>query len=178
MTDLEKVLKGLKLCSIDTEYWSEPCDICPYGKGDQDCVKSLMWDAVKVLNELHQDKMALEVKVASKGSEDAKLDEWCDQCNEYDQQKHCCPRFNHVIRNTVDELKKQEQWNYVKDGLPTTDDWLEVAILDEHGDTPFTYTSFGWYLEMAKVWIVDNDYRTDIYAWKPLSRAPEVVKGE
>ena len=158
------------------------------------CIECLSQNALDILIKLQSENKALQaqlqageqvintmkakLKAAGKGSEDAKLDEWCNQCNEYDQQKHCCPRFNHVIRNTVDELKKQEQWNYVKDGLPTTDDWMEVAILDEHGDTPFTYTSFGWYWEMAKGWIVDNDYRADIYAWKPLSRAPEVVKGE
>lgn len=39
--------------------------------------------------------------------EDAKLhyDEWCDSCQEYDHDKHCCPRWNKVIKNTVEELK-------------------------------------------------------------------------
>ena len=30
-----------------------------------------------------------------------KPDEWCIDCKEYDSQKHCCPRFNRVIRNTL-----------------------------------------------------------------------------
>jgi hypothetical protein len=34
-------------------------------------------------------------------------DEWCHDCSEYDQDKHCCPRFNKVIRNTVEEMKQQ-----------------------------------------------------------------------
>lgn len=32
-------------------------------------------------------------------------DEWCDSCQEYDHNKHCCPRWNKVIKNTVEELK-------------------------------------------------------------------------
>jgi hypothetical protein len=32
--------------------------------------------------------------------------EWCHDCKEYDQDKHCCPRFNKVIRNTVEEIKE------------------------------------------------------------------------
>lgn len=31
--------------------------------------------------------------------------EWCHDCKEYDQEKHCCHRFTKVIRNTVEELK-------------------------------------------------------------------------
>lgn len=32
--------------------------------------------------------------------------EWCSDCKEYDKERHCCPRWNSVIRNTVDELSK------------------------------------------------------------------------
>ena len=31
--------------------------------------------------------------------------EWCHDCKEYDQEKHCCHRWTKVIRNTVAELK-------------------------------------------------------------------------
>ena len=30
-------------------------------------------------------------------------DEWCTDCKEYDHEKHCCPRFNRVIRTTLNE---------------------------------------------------------------------------
>ena len=36
------------------------------------------------------------------------LDEWCDSCKEYDKEKHSCPRWNKVIKNTVDELKSAQ----------------------------------------------------------------------
>ena len=31
--------------------------------------------------------------------------EWCTDCKEYDQEKHCCPRWNKVIKKTIDEMK-------------------------------------------------------------------------
>ena len=34
-------------------------------------------------------------------------DEWCTDCKEYDQERHCCPRFNKVIRETVEEYKAE-----------------------------------------------------------------------
>lgn len=36
-----------------------------------------------------------------------RLDEWCDTCKEYDQQNHSCPRFNRVIRETLDDVRKE-----------------------------------------------------------------------
>ena len=33
--------------------------------------------------------------------------EWCHDCKEYDQNKHCCHRWTKVIRNTVNNLKTQ-----------------------------------------------------------------------
>ncbi len=40
-------------------------------------------------------------------------DEWCTDCKEYDQQKHSCPRWNRVIRQTVEDLKKQKTGHWV-----------------------------------------------------------------
>ena len=33
-------------------------------------------------------------------------DEWCTDCHEYDAEHHCCPRFNRVIRNAIDEYRE------------------------------------------------------------------------
>lgn len=35
------------------------------------------------------------------------LDEWCPDCKEYDAERHCCPRFNRVIRETLADMKKE-----------------------------------------------------------------------
>lgn len=47
-------------------------------------------------------------------------DEWCRTCSEYDHEKHCCPRFNRVIRNAVEEMKqpKTGHWIPVSERLP------------------------------------------------------------
>lgn len=41
-----------------------------------------------------------------------RFDEWCTECKEYDKERHCCPRFNHVIRTTLQEVqeRKKGQW--------------------------------------------------------------------
>lgn len=36
-----------------------------------------------------------------------KPDEWCTDCSEYDHERNCCPRFNRVIRKTLEE---QQEW--------------------------------------------------------------------
>ena len=36
-----------------------------------------------------------------------RLDEWCDDCKEYDKENHSCPRFNRVIRETLDDVRKE-----------------------------------------------------------------------
>ena len=30
-------------------------------------------------------------------------DEWCPDCKEYDSERHCCPRWNRVIKKTLAE---------------------------------------------------------------------------
>ena len=44
------------------------------------------------------------------------LDEWCTDCKEYDSEKHSCPRFNHVIRNAM-----EQRWIPVTERLPDED---------------------------------------------------------
>ena len=41
-------------------------------------------------------------------------DEWCHDCKEYDHDKHCCPRFNRVIRNTVEEIKQAKTGHWIE----------------------------------------------------------------
>lgn len=41
--------------------------------------------------------------------------EWCHDCKEYDQERHCCPRFNSVIRKTVQECREGYNIIYCKE---------------------------------------------------------------
>lgn len=43
------------------------------------------------------------------GGSEEMVYEWCTDCKEYDHEKHCCPRFNRVIKDTVDEVKQNAQ---------------------------------------------------------------------
>lgn len=63
------------------------------------------------------------------------FDEWCTDCKEYDHEKHCCPRFNKVIRRTVEELKAQ----------PKTGKWINGHW---DGDSNFRIDGRGncWYI--------------------------------
>ena len=46
------------------------------------------------------------------------LDEWCTDCKEYDQERHCCPRWNRVIRQTLKDAQPEPQWIPVSERLP------------------------------------------------------------
>lgn len=43
------------------------------------------------------------------------FDEWCDDCKEYDHEKHCCPRFNRVIRTAMKEAMEEAKVVRCKD---------------------------------------------------------------
>jgi hypothetical protein len=61
-------------------------------------------------------------------------DEWCHDCSEYDQDKHCCPRYNKVIRNAVEEIKQ-----------PKTGHWIPVSErLPEYGKEVLTCSNGGF----------------------------------
>lgn len=38
-------------------------------------------------------------------TEPSYTDAWCHDCSEYDNEHHCCHRWSHVIRKTVEELQ-------------------------------------------------------------------------
>ena len=52
--------------------------------------------------------------------------EWCTDCREYDQERHCCHRFTKVIRQTVDELRKERH----------TGKWVKISGGMSPGGTP------------------------------------------
>lgn len=36
-------------------------------------------------------------------------DEWCTDCKEYDQERHCCPRWNRVIREALKDAQPERK---------------------------------------------------------------------
>lgn len=67
--------------------------------------------------------------------------EWCHDCKEYDQEKHCCPRWTKTIRKTVAELE-DHYGNYITKydktlaiDYPNTDDIQVILLMDDEGFT-------------------------------------------
>ena len=70
-----------------------------------------------------------------------------------------------------EETIEQLLWNPISKGLPTEGTMVEVTILENDGDTPLKYTDVGWHHKGT--WVVNNEVRSDVIAWKPLSKAYE-----
>ncbi len=86
--------------------------------------------------------------------------------------------YESVSKDLVESVElcrklKKPKWIPVTERLPENDDFVIVAIKDEHGDSPYVYSDFGWYFDRAECWIVDTEQRTDITHWMPLPKPPE-----
>lgn len=109
-----------------------------------------------------------------------KTDEWCVDCKEYDHERHCCPRFNRVIRETVDEVK-DNQWMPCSERLPESDGVYLVYAPDYRGGSS---SAKEWHngIMFAKFkhgkWSVEVGYYNRpgcVRAWMPM---PDPWKGD
>ena len=89
-----------------------------------------------------------------------------------------CDKLNFVP--AIEEAEPEQKWIPVGERLPEEkSNWKNVTVLDENGDSAFTYVSVGYYLSDGW-WIVDNEPMEDgnlirVIAWMPL---PEAYKGD
>ena len=67
--------------------------------------------------------------------------EWCHDCKEYDQERHCCHRWSNAIRKTVAELE-EHYGKYINKhdktlviDYPNTDDVEVIRLMDDEGFT-------------------------------------------
>ena len=58
------------------------------------------------------------------------LDEWCTGCKEYDTERKCCPRWNRVIRQTIEEAKRNAQYERGEEDLVKQDPEVKTGIFD------------------------------------------------
>lgn len=94
-------------------------------------------------------------------------DEWCTDCKEYDQKKHCCHRFTKVILQTVEELKSQTQWIPCSERLPLIEE--NPVLVSWMG-----LVNIGWYNSIDG-WTTGTRFNADeVDAWMKL---PEPYKG-
>lgn len=52
-------------------------------------------------------RMAIEALHKTEAQTDT--DEWCTDCKEYDHERHCCPRWNRVIRETLKDMQIEKR---------------------------------------------------------------------
>lgn len=98
--------------------------------------------AIDAINEYFAQKAKLKKQGLSKGEHAIALDvfgvltnlpsaeeesfEWCDTCKEYDQEKHCCPRWSKIINQTVEEIR----------GTTAVGEWVKVHGFATPGGDP------------------------------------------
>lgn len=111
-----------------------------------------------------------EKKIDQLPSAQPDLDEWCNTCREYDSEKHCCPRFNRVIRGAVEEVKAQpeQRWIPVTERLPENNRQVLVYAMSVH-------FALAKYDEMRQA---DGSYKMEwvtFDAWKPFYTIKNVI---
>lgn len=110
-------------------------------------------------------------------------DEWCTDCKEYNQELHYCPRWNKVIKQTVEDLKGVDRkWIPCVDGnepKANAECWISTnakyvrratyAPRTNNQPNGFIVTvgSFGFY-----------EYGKSAKAWMPYTQEPEPYREE
>ena len=67
-------------------------------------------------------------------------------------------------------MAKYDEWIDVKKRLPCIGDEVIVTICDDSGDTPWLYTTVGWYAMEGNRWVVDNEFNTRVTHWMPMPK--------
>ena len=88
------------------------------------------------------------------------LDEFCFTCKEYDQERHCCPRFNRVIRNALKDAQPEQRWIPMTERKPQRRSY--VVVTDCDGVEEAYYSSDGTWFDTL------GDKLKDVTAWMPL----------
>ena len=80
------------------------------------------------------------------------------------------------VKQWLDHIAEPKQkWTLVSEALPWNDTEVLVTVLDDSGDTPWSYTSVGWCTPDRQYWVVDNEICYGVVAWMPL---PEPWRGD
>lgn len=107
----EKIIERLEeLGWVFAEYYPDGTEVNKRSR------KSVAYgDVIEIVNQ-----------VAEEYSEKA-LSEWCHDCGEYDKEKHYCPRWCKVIRNTVEEIRSGSEIPNKSEKLTGSEGWIPVS---------------------------------------------------
>ena len=109
-----------------------------------------------------------DIKMLPPAQPEPHYDEWCDTCKEYDHERHCCPRWNHVIRTALQDAKPEPHWIPVSERLPEESGW---HICTCHDGVSERVTFLKW-LKRLKQWEKTGTRSYwKVIAWMPLPEA-------
>jgi len=120
-------------------------------------------------------KNDLNLAIAALEQQEKAFDEWCTDCKEYDKERHCCHRFTKVIRQAVEEHRREcpdSKWTPVSEALPKEKAEYNVTIKGEYGLPP--YVDACYWNDNDNVFEDWNGYYEDyipvsnVIAWRPL----------
>ncbi len=84
------------------------------------------------------------------------LAEDCEDCQEYDTEKHYCPRYCKVIRETLDEMiANAPKWILASEQMP--ENYGEYLVTVEGVDPPGRYVTIWTYLAWCGKWADGDD---------------------
>ncbi len=128
--------------------------------------------------------------------------EWCHDCSEYNHVKHCCPRFNRVIRNAIEEIKEpkvghckdckyfeydhaedalESKWIPISERVPKTAGVYRVTRYYPNNAMNPNYLVDACYFDGSDTWYNDNRinheraYADNVIAWQ---ENPEPYRAE
>ena len=97
------------------KYFFEEIEKTPHGT-DEDGED--VYTDMSAVNSLLAHNKQLSKRIKALTSAQPELDEWCTDCKEYDQEQHCCPRWNKVIRETLKDAQPEPHWIPCSERLP------------------------------------------------------------
>ena len=99
------------------------------------------------------------------------LDEWCVDCKEYDKEKHSCPRWNRVIRQTLLDAQPEQRWIPVSERLPEDNTRVQVTFANgEVGQSSWhKENEYNNGFDAVMHGVTDRHFLTfGVIAWMPL----------
>lgn len=83
--------------------------------------------------------------------------EWCHDCKEYDQKKHCCHRWTKVIRQTIEEMKAESEQK--RTFLEIDVSYPPICTYPEYEGKPYYAIK---YLEDGEIIVGFGTYKPDV----------------
>lgn len=93
LIDSDALKESLKESAVRCKKWMSDC-----AEAKDDVMRGRAEQALLTFNECI-------MRINAQPTITQNPDEWCVDCKEYDSEKHCCPRFNHVIRKAMERKK-------------------------------------------------------------------------